>query len=136
MKVMLAKHGRGFLPGDAQAERLHARLGAGELVQVRVMRARSVAMNNRYWAICTDIARNQEPMRTKESVSDELKVLAGHFEPMQLRLPGGDKVMVCRPKSIAFDELTQDEWMELWPSLEQAGIERFGAEYWLECAVA
>lgn len=134
MKVRICKKGRGWLPGDAEAERLHARMGVGELVEVKVMRARSVPMNARYWAICTGIAENNG--LTKEAVSDELKVLAGHYEPMQVSLPGGDPVMVCRPKSIAFDELTHDEWMELWPSLEQAGIERWGAEYWLEVAVA
>jgi hypothetical protein len=33
------------------------------------------------------------------------------------------------PKTIRFAEMDADQWSELWPSIEQAVADRFGAEY-------
>lgn len=134
MRVWLAKitgkSSVGLIPTDEESRRAIVKLGDGECVQVKLCRVRSVPMNRRYWAICGDIGLNQEPMRSKESVSNELKILAGHYEV--LNIAGAEGFEVRLPKSINFESLTHDEWMKLWPSLEQAGIERFGANYWLD----
>lgn len=45
-----------------------------------------------------------------------------------------EKCEVRVPKRIAFDKLTHDEWMKLWPSLELVIRENFGEEYIREAA--
>lgn len=141
MKLWLAKARRGekvgLVPTDEDSDAAIRRLGDGELVSVEIIRPRSVSMHRRLFAILTSIGENQEPQRDPEDVLDELKILAGHYKSMILRDPRSGVLFEVRtPKSIAFGRLTHDEFMAIWPSLEKAGIERFGAEYWLEAAVA
>jgi hypothetical protein len=124
VKVWLAKHGRGFIPTDEDSARLHARMGDAECAEFKVVRPRSVQWNRMYFGICREIGKNQEPMRTEDSIDHELRIRAGHFDVMFV---DGHKCMV--PKRIAFDQLTHDEWADLWPSIELAIREHFGEEY-------
>jgi hypothetical protein len=137
MRLWLAKAVRGtrvgLVPTDAESESALRKLGAGEICEVQLIRPRSLPMHRRLFAILTAIGENSDPVRDPEDVLDELKILAGHYEVMHLRDPRSGIVFeVRRPKSIAFHRLTHDQWMELFPSLEKAGIERFGAEFWVE----
>lgn len=133
MNLWFAKVSRdgkvGLIPTDDDGRRLLLRMGNGECCRVKLIRPRSVPWNKMYWGICQEIGRNQDPPRTEKSISDELKVRAGHFELLWV-----DGREVTLPKSIAFDELTHDEWAELWPSLELAIREHFGDEYIRELA--
>lgn len=128
MKIWFAKVSRagkvGLIPTDEDGQRIISRMGDGECCVVELVRPRSLPWHRMYFGMCREIGKNQEPMRTEKSISDELKVRAGHFEIMWV---DGHEVRV--PKSIAFDQLTADEWAELWPSLELAIREHFGEEY-------
>lgn len=128
MKLWLAKiTGRtsvGLIPTDDISKRILSRMADGECAQVELVRPRSVPMHRMYFGICREIGLNQDPQRTEASIDAELRVRAGHYEVM---LIDGHE---CRiPKRIAFDKLSHDEWMELWPSLELAIRETFGEEY-------
>lgn len=128
MRLWLAKvTGRnsvGLIPTDDIAKRILSRMEDGECAQVELVRPRSVPMHRMYFGICRQIGENQDPQRTEASIDAELRVRAGHYEVM---LIDGHE---CRiPKRIAFDKLSHDEWMELWPSLELAIRENFGEEY-------
>lgn len=124
VKVWLAKHRLGFVATDEDSARLHKKLGEGECVLMKVVRVRSVPWHRMYFGICREIGRNQDPQRNEDSIDHEVRVRAGHFE---LFWVDGHE---CRmPKRIAFDQLTADEWAELWPSLELAIREHFGEEY-------
>lgn len=128
MKLWLGKiTGRtsvGLVPTDDISKKVLSRLDDGECVQVELTRPRSVQWNRMFFGICRDIGENQDPQRTERSICDELKVRAGHFELIFI-----DGHEVRMPKSIAFNNLTHDEWAELWPSLELAIREHFGEEY-------
>jgi hypothetical protein len=124
VNIELAKHGRGFLPADERAEQLHAGMGLGEVLLFKVLRVRSLQWHRKYFAICREIGLNQDPQRTEGSIDNELRVLAGHYDVLHVK---GYEVRV--PKRIAFDQMSADEWKELWPSLEQAIRERFGESY-------
>jgi hypothetical protein len=114
----------GLIPTDDIAKRILSRMEDGECAQVELVRPRSVPMHRMYFGICRQIGENQDPQRTEASIDAELRVRAGHYEVM---LIDGHE---CRiPKRIAFDKLSHDEWMELWPSLELAIREHFGDEY-------
>lgn len=124
MKVWLAKKGRGFLPTDEESNRMHVRLGEGECALFKVIRVRSVSWHKMYFGICREIGKNQDPQRSEDSIDAEVRIRAGHFDPFEV---DGHK---CRmPRRIAFDQLTADEWAELWPSLELAIREHFGEGY-------
>jgi hypothetical protein len=128
MRLWLAKVQRngkvGLIPTDDISQRIISRMGDGECAQVELVRPRSVPMHRMYFGICRQIGENQDPQRTEASIDAELRVRAGHYEVM---LIDGHE---CRiPKRIAFDKLSHDEWMELWPSLELAIRENFGEEY-------
>lgn len=128
MKLWLAKvMGRtsvGLIPTDDISKRVLSRLADGECVQIELVRPRSVPMHRMYFGICRQIGENQDPQRTEASIDAELRIRAGHYEVMLIE---GHE---CRyPKRIAFDKLSHDEWMELFPSLELAIRETFGEEY-------
>lgn len=124
MKVWLAKHRLGFIATDEDSARLHRKMGEGECCLFKVVRVRSVPWHKMYFGICRSIGKNQDPQRDEDSIDYELRIHAGHYEVFYV---GG--VQCRRPKRIAFDQLTADEWAELWPSLELAIREHFGEEY-------
>lgn len=112
------------MPADEESARVHVRMTEGECVLAKLTRVRSVPWHKMYFGICRDIGKNQDPVRNEDSIDYELRVRAGHFE--KFWVDGHE----CRmPKRIAFDQLTADEWAELWPSLELAIREHFGEEY-------
>lgn len=124
MNGYLAKKGRGFMPADEEAARFHVRMVEGECVYTKFVRVRSLPWHKMYFGICREIGKNQDPQRSEASIDGELRIRAGHFDSFQV--DGHD----CRmPRRIAFDQLTADEWAELWPSLELAIREHFGEEY-------
>lgn len=127
--MYLARHGRGFLPADEAAADLHRKMGAGEVAEFEVQRIRSIRWHRLYYALCTEIGKNQDPARDKDSIDNELRIRAGHYEVL---LVEGREVRI--PKRIAFHKLSAEKWSELWPSLELAIRETFGEEYIRECA--
>lgn len=128
MKLWFAKVRRddkvGLIPTDDIGRRIISRMGDGECAQVELVRPRSVPMHRMYFGICRQIGENQDPQRTEASIDAELRIRAGHYEVMLIE---GHECRV--PKRIAFDKLSHDEWMELWPSMELAIREHFGEEY-------
>ena len=128
MKLWLAKAQRGNNVGlvatDDESRMALARLGAGECVQVEIVRPRSLQWHRMYFGICRTIGENQDPQRDESSIDNELRVLAGHYDTLWVE---GHEVRV--PKRIAFHKLTADEWAALWPSIELAICERYGPEY-------
>src|SRR6266581_1039506 len=128
MKLWLAKVRRdnkvGLIPTDEASLSVISRLADGECAEFEIVRPRSLPMHRMYFGICREIGKNQDPARDEGSIDHELRVLAGHYDVMYI-----DEHEVRIPKRIAFAQLTHDQWMELWPSLELAIRERFGDEY-------
>ena len=127
MKILLARRGRGFLPADQRADELHQKMGDGELMTFEAIRIRSIPWHKMYFGICRDIGENQDPPRDEDSIDHELRVLAGHYDVLQIA--GIEGVEVRMPKRIAFKKLDADGWAKLWPSLELAIRAKFGDEY-------
>ena len=133
MKLWLAKVKRGdkvgLIPTDDQSRAVLSRMGDGECAEVELVRPRSLQWHRMYFGICREIGKNQDPQRDENSIDNELRVLAGHYDVMYV---AGHEVRV--PKRIAFAKLSGDEWAELWPSLELAICEHFGGKYLQERA--
>jgi hypothetical protein len=124
LEKVMGRQMAGLIPTDEESKTILNRLKDRECVEVTITRPRSVPMHRMYFGICTEIGKNQDPQRTKGSIDYELRIRAGHFDVIWI-----DDEPCKVPKRIAFDELTHDEWMELWPSLELAIRERFGDGY-------
>jgi hypothetical protein len=127
MRILLAKHGRGFMPADEEADDLHRRLGVGELAVVKVLRIRSLPWHRMYFGICRHIGKNQDPPRDENSIDKELRIRAGHYDVMQIH--GVEGVEVRVPKHINFDSMEADKWAEYWKKAELAICEHYGPEY-------
>src|SRR5690348_2229169 len=87
MRIWLAKRGKGFIPTDSGGAALHARMADGECAEFTIIRPRSLQMHRKYFGICRTIGENQDPPRDEDSIDMELRVLAGHFDPMMVRDP-------------------------------------------------
>jgi hypothetical protein len=139
MELYLAKTSRngrhGLVPADPETAEAIAKMGDGECLLLRPIKVRSLRFHRLYFALCREIGQNQEPTRDESSIDMELRVLAGHYDVLHAR-KGNSLFEVRTPKRIAFDKLTADQWRELWPSLELAGRERFGSEFFDHLAVA
>lgn len=125
----VSRNGRnGLIATDQEGNDALDKLGDGECAVFSMRRPRSLPWHRKYFAICTVIGQMQDPVRDKDSIDHELRVLGGHYYVIKAR-KGNELYDVRVPKRIAFDKLTADEWEALWPSLELAGRERFGDEY-------
>lgn len=132
----VSRNGRsGLVPADQEATETLDKLGDGECLLLRPVKVRSLHWHRMYFGICRVIGQNQDPARDESSIDMELRVLAGHYDVIHAR-KGNQLFEVRMPKRIAFDKLTADEWSALWPSLELAGRERFGGEYFEQVNVA
>jgi hypothetical protein len=125
-----SRNGRvGLVPTDQEAVDALCKMGDGECALFKMVRPRSLPWHRKYFAICGEIGKNQDPPRDKDSIDYELRVLGGHYEVMYAR-KGNELYEVRTPKRLAFDKLTAEQWEAVYPSLELAGRERFGNEYW------
>jgi hypothetical protein len=131
-----SRNGRvGLVPADPETADAIAKMEDGECVLVRPIKIRSLRWHRLYFALCREIGQNQDPARDEDSIDYELRVLAGHYNVLHAR-KGNQLYEVRAPKRIAFDKLTAQQWEALWPSLELAGRERFGNEYFNQVNVA
>jgi hypothetical protein len=122
MRIWLYRREDFLAPTDEESLRIIRRYEQGEMVPVRIERVRSIKWHRLYFGLCRLIGENQDPQRDESSVDGELRWRAGHRE----LLGEHDGKEIWIPKRIAFDQLTGDEWSNLWPSLELAMRERFG----------
>lgn len=124
MSAWFHKKGMALHPSDAESLKGIMRMGDGECVLVTIVRPRCVAWHKKYMAICQSIGENQDPPRDKDSIDLEIRIRAGHFDVIFIE---GHEIRT--PKRLAFAKLSADQWEALWPSIEQAICQHFGAEY-------
>lgn len=141
MSIWLAKVSRGgsvgLIPTDDESRSELERMGDGECKEFTIISPRSVQWHRKYFGTCTEIGKNQDPPRDKDSIDRELRILAGHYDVMKLRDKASGTVYdVLTPKRIAFDKMTAEQWAEYYKKGEPEWIARFGEEYWLEANAA
>lgn len=101
----------GYLaPDDDRALKALLRVPIGSSVKVEIKSGRSVPMMRKWWALMAKIQENQSHYQTVEELEDALCVHLGHCERMLMK----DGTEVRRPRSIAFDKLSQDEFNDLY----------------------
>ena len=113
-----------LVPFDEPSLKSVRKLEPGELVELEQYRSRSPSFNAWYWACCTEIGHNQDPARSKESISDEIKVRSGHYTVMLINI-GDELVEVRSPKHINFRAMNADQWNEYFKNADQVMLQHF-----------
>jgi len=121
-KVWLTKMGRGFLPADDEAVRVHKRMASGEAALFRPIRVRDQVAHRRYWGLMTLCSDNCErieirpgvwmDVKTKDDVHTAIKLCTGLYDTV---FDAEGRPVAFLPKSTSFEEMTADEWEEYWP---------------------
>lgn len=114
--------GKFLQPSDAASEKALNRLEQGEMVEMEMRRARSPAWNRKYWGCCREIGLMQEPARDEQSISDEIKVLSGHYTSLKI---AGTEYEIRSPKHINFRAMTAEQWSKYWLKADQVMLNHF-----------
>ena len=123
MKKFFVRVGTALFGMDESAQKSILRLAEGECVELEMKRARSPQFNRLYWGACAEIGRRCEPERDQESISNEIKIRAGHYEVMKLE---GIDAIIQVPKHINFRAMDADEWAAFFLKADQVMLQHFG----------
>lgn len=131
-RLLLRKTLNGFAPADEFSVEASKRFKVGETYRGEIVKPRSRKTLGRYWVLCQMILDNTEMFRSKEQVSDYLKIRTGHSTSIVARKTGE---LFHVANSIDFDTLDEAEFADLWqrvcdvvvedilPGITQAEIE-------------
>jgi hypothetical protein len=110
-KLLLRKTLTGWANADDASVDASKRFTVGETFRAEVVKPRSRKTLGRYWVLCQMILDNSESFRSKEQVSDFLKLRTGHTLSITAKSTG--EVFEV-PSSIDFDTLDETQFAELW----------------------
>lgn len=106
-KVMMRKDLAGLRPLDQMAADKLAKLKVGDVVAVDFAKPRNVKFHRWYWALMTIVANNMPGEIDPETVSDVIKIRAGHVQVV--RTARGE---VFLPRSISFAKMDETAFRE------------------------
>lgn len=112
----------GLAPSDEEAAKLCAGLKPGQQVRAEVVRMRSPEQHRLWWALVTLAHGHQSYYATVKDFADAIKCALGHCHV--ITLPDG--TIVQRPKSIAFGNMKQTAFNEMFNATEKLLAEKMG----------
>lgn len=110
-KLLLRRTLNGFAPADEMSVETAKRYKIGETYRAEVVKPRSRKTLGRYWVLCQMVLDNTEMFRSKEQVSDYLKIRTGHSITITAKSTGE---IFHVANSIDFDTLDEAEFAALW----------------------
>lgn len=119
-KLLLKRTLGGFQPADEMSLETAKRFKVGETYRGEIVKPRSRKTLGRYWVLCQMILDNTEMFRSKEQVSDYLKIRTGHSISIVAKKTGE---IFHIANSIDFDTLDEAEFAELWQRVCDVVIE-------------
>jgi hypothetical protein len=111
MQLHLKKTLTGFSLADEMSVENAKRFKVGEVYRADVVKPRSRKTLGRWWVLCQMILDNSELFRSKEMVSDYLKIRAGHSTSIVSKSTGE---IFHVANSIDFDSLDETQFQDLW----------------------
>lgn len=100
-----ARHqGDSLVPLNQEGRDALNRVPHGGDVMISITKARNIRQHNLFWKLCEVVANNFDV--TKDAIKDEFCEKTGHVYP-EFRADGS---MRLKPKSIAFENMKQDEF--------------------------
>jgi hypothetical protein len=129
--IELYRRGQGFLPASDDAVRVRDRMEQGQIAFFKPLRVRCPRELRRYWALMSMAADNCERIempyggvmlvQSKDDVHTAVKLCAGYCTT--IFDTGGNPVFQI-PKSISFEDMTEDEWLQFWPKVVDVIMQR------------
>lgn len=116
MQVYLRRTIRGLVPADELSEAALRKIAVGQDVRAEIARPRnprSVQQLRLYWKLMQVVCDSSDHFKDREQVSDFLKLQTGHYETTQIVMDGKPYEW-RRPKSIAFDRLSHEDFQDYW----------------------
>lgn len=101
----------GFSLADEMSVENAKRFKVGEIYKAEVVKPRSRKTLGRWWVLCQMILDNTEDFRSKEQISDYLKIRAGHSTSIVSKSTGE---IFHVANSISFDEMEEAQFQDLW----------------------
>jgi hypothetical protein len=111
MELHLKKTLGGFELADEMSVENSKRFKVGEVYRADVVKPRSRKTLARYWVLCQMILDNTETFRSKEQISDYLKIRTGHSTSIVSNSTGE---IFHVANSINFDELDETQFQDFW----------------------
>lgn len=111
MQLHLKKTLAGFSLADEMSVENAKRFKVGEIYKAEVVKPRSRKTLGRWWVLCQMILDNTEDFRSKEQISDYLKIRAGHSTSIVSKSTGE---IFHVANSISFDEMEEAQFQDLW----------------------
>ena len=99
-----------LVPTDEASETWLKRRKIGEAVAMQPDHVRNAARSALYWTVCAIVAETHPQLKSREEVSDTLKLLAGLVQVWTVELASGEKCFLRKPKSISFASMSEDEF--------------------------
>lgn len=100
------KHFNSLRPDDEMAESIMKTIQAGEAVNIKVTRSRSLPHLRLYWKLMQVVHENQEVFETKEKMERAFRLAIGHYE-MDRDVQGRE---YPTPLPINFSKMDQPEF--------------------------
>lgn len=110
-KLLLRKTIGGFQPADDMSVETAKRFKVGETYRGEIVKPRSRKTLGRYWVLCQMILDNTELFKSKEQVSDYIKIRTGHSTSIVAQKTGE---IFHVANSIDFDTLDETQFQEFW----------------------
>ena len=110
-RLFLTRTLNGWAPADDAAREVARKFTVGQTYRAEIVRPRDLRTLKLWWVLCQMIADNTDTFKSKEQVSDYLKIRAGHATVIVAKSTGE---MYSVPDSISFDAMDQTEFQELW----------------------
>jgi hypothetical protein len=101
----------GFSFADDMSVETAKKFKVGETYTAEVKKPRSLKTLGRYWVLCQLILDNTEQFRSKEQVSDYLKIRVGHSTSIVSKSTGE---IFHVANSIDFDHLDETQFQDFW----------------------
>lgn len=101
----------GFSPADDMSVETAKKFKVGDQYRAEIVKPRSRKTLGRYWVLCQLILDNTELFKSKEQVSDYLKIRTGHSTSIVSKSTGE---IFHVANSIDFDSLDETQFADLW----------------------
>lgn len=121
-KIRLINTGHGLVPASEDDSTALGMIRLGQEVTATIRIHRSPGNHRRYFAFVRAAFDMQERYHSQEILRKALQVQAGWFD--ELIMP--DERVCYMPRSIAWDDLDEPEFKELFGQVVQAYIDLFG----------
>ena len=126
MKAIFTKQLQGIFPIDEDGRKLLDVIPKGGHCKVEFIRKRNYLNHKRFFKFIEVAFDNQDFYDDPELLRKALQMASGHFEELVIRDKRGNVSTQYIPKSIAFDEMDEEEFQKLFKKCIGAFLERYG----------